>query len=78
LQSSPPPKSVGHIVAKPLIKHDDSLSSDESSLLDDTVRTLPKTATAIAGLIQPLYHDDADESKILRYFIRFSPFLSTS
>ncbi len=45
-----------------IIRHD-SLSSNASSLVDDTVRPLPLATTAVTSTKQQLYHDGGDQRK---------------
>ncbi len=65
----PPPKTIDKLVVSPLIKHKDSLSSETSSLSDDrVVRTLTVPSIATTNLKQQMYHDGADQRKILKCF----------
>jgi hypothetical protein len=55
-----------------LLQRSDSLSSNASSLIDDTVRKLQMSTAGRTNLKQQLYNDDIDESKVRDYFISFS------
>jgi hypothetical protein len=55
-----------------MIKRHDSLSSNASSLVDDTIRSSALTTAAVTSTKQQLYHDGGDQRKFKKVFHMFS------
>ncbi len=65
-----PPNTIGKLVVSPLIKRSDSSSSNASSFIDDTVRSLAMTTTATTNVKQQLYNNGVDQRKITDPFLQ--------
>jgi len=69
--SSMSPSTISKFVASPFVQRTDSLSSNASSLIDDTVRSSAFTTIAATNIKQQQYTDGPDQRKIMKYFINF-------
>lgn len=62
-QTTPPKTTISSIVKTPLIQRSDSSSSNSSSFIDDTVRSIGLTAIAATNMKQQLYHDELEQHR---------------
>ncbi|CAF1329496.1 unnamed protein product [Adineta steineri] len=55
------PKLIGKLIVSPLLQRNDSISSNASSLIDDTVRSLAMSGAGTTNVKQQLYNENMNE-----------------